>query len=90
MDGDIRLNNSFDAPRLKPTPNLQAPKELITVLTVLVVLMKMRRYLGLEVMLEFIEKYLLLVSQKNSHVYKAVDKRLGLDEIKRMFSGLNA
>ncbi len=49
-----------------------SPKSIITVYTILFILLEMRKQLGLEAMLEYLEKYITLLEKNNPNMKQAV------------------
>ena len=85
MDHENEINsaphNSFE----KPQRLLYAPKNTIAIYTVLRSLLKMRKVLGLEAMLEYVGKYLEIIEKSNPVIKSAVEKALTMISVEKMY-----
>lgn len=61
------------------------PPHSIAVYTVLCVLCRMRKQLGLEAMLEYLEKYVATVESHNPNVESAVNEAMALINVEKMY-----
>lgn len=65
---------------------LGIPDNVIAVYTVLTVLLKMRRDLGLEAMMEYIDKYLVVMEMSNPEMKRAVGLALGFVDVREIYN----
>ncbi len=61
------------------------PPHSIAVYTVLRILWRMRKQLGLEAMLEYLEKYMAAIENHNPQLENAVHEALSLLDVERMY-----
>ena len=57
----------------------------VAVYTVLSILRKMKTELGFEAMLEYMDKYLLIIEQSNPPLRKAVEKALSIVKVEKIY-----
>jgi hypothetical protein len=76
---DMKFDDTFsfapDFPHAKD-PSLFTPGNILTIYTTLCILSEMKKRLGLEAMLEYIEKYCRIVEGNNPELKSAVEKAL--------------
>ena len=71
----------------KESPNqLFSPSNIIALYTVLSTLLKMRRELGLEAMLEYMENYLHILENNNPQMQWVVAKALELIDVRKIYN----
>jgi hypothetical protein len=75
----MNLNNQSRSPHHFPGNNL------IALYTGLSILLKMRRELGLEAMLVYMEKYSQLIGKANPEIQRAVLKALAASDMKKIY-----
>jgi len=85
------MNDSGHGPQEfpRPTPpksfSFFNPQNLIIIYTSFRILDTMRRQLGLEAMLEYIDKYLALIDKDNPPLQAAVSQALKLMKVERLY-----
>lgn len=60
-------------------------KNTVVIFTLLSILIKMKEQLGLEAMLEYIEKYLAIMGEQNPRIKHAVGYALSLMRVEKMY-----
>jgi len=71
---------------MKRAPDIfSSPDNIIAIYTVLSVLLKMRSVLGLEAMIDYIEKYLRSIEVYNPEMRQAVNSALKLINVKKIY-----
>lgn len=61
------------------------PHNTVAIYTVLTILLKMRDQIGLEAMLEYIEKYISIIDKKHSRLKFAVDEALLIVSVNKIY-----
>ena len=69
----------------KPNHSLKTSQNSIPIYTVLTILQKMKNELGLEAMLEYLERYLYVIGQANPQLNMAVSKAVSLMSMEKMY-----
>ena len=69
----------------KQIPQSSQTANSVAVYTVLSILRKMKTELGFEAMLEYLEKYLLIIEQSNPPLKKAVEKALVIVRVEKIY-----
>ena len=69
--------------------NLFTKTELIAVYTMMRVLKKMRKELGLEACIEYIDKFIAIIGKDSSNLNKAVEYILRNIDIKNIYQEMN-
>ncbi|MDP2654716.1 MAG: hypothetical protein Q8Q08_11895 [Candidatus Omnitrophota bacterium] len=83
MDNN-QFNNSSSKNPAKLIPCF-SPDHTAAIYTVLCILLKMKRELGLEAMLEYQNKFLEIIEQSNPKFKAAVEQALSLMSVKKMY-----
>ncbi|MBI3618298.1 MAG: hypothetical protein HY210_08840 [Candidatus Omnitrophica bacterium] len=85
MDTNERSESSAKIPR-QPFPNIfTSSVNSIAIYTVLCILRRMKREVGLEAMLEYLDKYLGAIETHNPQLKHAVAKALSLMSVEKMY-----
>ena len=85
MDTNERSESNAKIPR-QPFPNIfTSPNNSIAIYTVLCILRRMKQEVGLEAMLEYLDKYLGTSETHNPQVKQAVAKALGMMSVEKMY-----
>lgn len=85
MNPNERSESNAKIPR-PPFPNIFTNSvNSIAIYTVLCILRRMKREVGLEAMLEYLDKYLGAIETHNPRLKQAVAKALGLMSVERMY-----
>ena len=69
----------------KESSSFTFPEHNVAVYTVLYILLLMRKRLGIEAMLEYVEEYLIVVEQSNPRFQTAVRQALALMSVEKMY-----
>lgn len=69
----------------RPANMLTTTNNTVAIYTVLTILMKMKATLGLEAMLEYIEKYLSTIEETHPDMKTAVARALGMMSIDKIY-----
>lgn len=77
-------NDPLQHPPQTPTP-LFKPNSLVTVYTVFRILTMMRRRLGLEAMLEYLERSIFLLERENPRIKSAVTQALTFMNVEKIY-----
>lgn len=85
MNPNERSENSAKIPRQPFTNIFTNSANSIAIYTVLCILRRMKREVGLEAMLEYLDKYLGAIETHNPRLKQAVAKALGLMSVERMY-----
>ncbi len=64
---------------------LMNPGNMIAVYTVLGILMEMRKQLGLEAMLEYMDRYVSAIEDHNPELKQAVTKAIAMMKVEKMY-----
>ncbi len=64
---------------------LMNPGNMIAVYTVLGILKEMRRQLGLEAMLEYMDRYVSAIEDRNPELKQAVTKAITMMKVEKMY-----
>ncbi len=78
------FNNSFPGSQ-PPKPNIFTGSNSVAIYTVLRILVKMHRTLGLEAMLEYTGKYISIMEERDPVLEPAVSKALCLMSIEKIY-----
>mgnify|MGYP001586250912 FL=1 len=85
MDTNERSESNAKIPR-QPLQNIfTTPVNSIAIYTVLCILRRMKREVGLEAMLEYLDKYLGTIEAHNPQLKSAVEKALGMMSVEKMY-----
>lgn len=85
MDTNERSESNAKIPR-QPFPNIFTNSaNSIAIYTVLCILRRMKREVGLEAMLEYLDKYLGIIETHNPQLKQAVAKALGMMSVEKMY-----
>ena len=85
MNPNERSESNAKIPR-QPFPNIfTSSANSITIYTVLCILRRMKREVGLEAMLEYLDKYLETIEMNNLELKQAVHKALGMMSVEKMY-----
>ena len=85
MNGENELNNQKRWLCKKEPPILAVPDNLIATYTVLNVLLKMRKTLGLEAMMDYIDKYLETIEGSNPEMKRAIALALTFVDVRDIY-----
>jgi len=78
--------NKLPKDPMKKTPDIFSSTEnIIAIYTVLSVLLKMRSILGLEAMIDYIDKYLQTIAAHNPEMKRAVNSALKFINVKKIY-----
>ena len=81
--------NNEDKPEQPHTPKYPFPyrsEELIAVYTAVSILFRIRKTLGLEAMIEYMERYLAAIEKHNSRLKTAVNLALSFTNVEKMYN----
>ena len=85
MDTNERSESNAKIPR-QPFQNIFTTSvNSIAIYTVLCILRRMKREVGLEAMLEYLDKYLGTIEAHNPQLKSAVEKALGMMSVEKMY-----
>ena len=85
MDTNERSESNAKIPH-QPFPNIfTSSTNSIAIYTVLCILRRMKQEVGLEAMLEYLDKYLGTIETHNPRLKHAVAKALGLMSVEKMY-----
>jgi hypothetical protein len=85
MSGPGHSQQDFPQPTPSKFFQVFSPHNLVTIYTTIRILEAMRKQLGLEAMLEYIEKYLTLIEKDNPQLQTAVTQALTLMKVERLY-----
>ena len=68
----------------KPPPFL-TPDNTIAIYTILSIMLKMKNFLGIEAMLEYVENYLSMIEKNNPQFKEAVKEALDLLSVEKLY-----
>lgn len=85
MDTNERSESSAKIPRQPFSNMFTSSANSIAVYTVLCILRRMKREVGLEAMLEYLDKYLGTIETHNPQLKQAVAKALGIMNVEKMY-----
>ncbi len=89
MDTNKELNNAAPENEQDSQAKDFLGKHLVVIFTILSILMVMKEKLGLEVMLEYMEKYLTVIGETNPKIKQAVRQALSLISVEKMYHDLS-
>ncbi len=72
-------------PHRNPPDIFLNPSNLIAIYTGLSILLKMKKHLGLEAMLEYVEKYLRRIETSNPQIRPAVKKAITFINVEKLY-----
>ena len=86
----MQINDDYKSwPKENPSPqtihSYLNSRNLISIYTIFHVLLKIRKEVGLEAMLDYIDKYLSLITTHNPRLKLAVTKAISLMNIEKMY-----
>ncbi len=85
MDTNERSESNAKIPH-QPFPNIfTSSTNSIAIYTVLCILRRMKQEVGLEAMLEYLDKYLGVIEANNPQLKHAVAKALGMMSVEKMY-----
>ena len=87
FDEEYSNENPANYPKRPAFPFLTA-ENIIPIFTTLSILLKMRKELGLEAMLEYTEFYVQTIEEHNPRFKGAVDQALSLVSVKRIYGAM--
>ncbi|MFA5060637.1 MAG: hypothetical protein WC676_08450 [Candidatus Omnitrophota bacterium] len=88
MDNSKHDNNPSAAKPQKASNIFSSASNSIAIYTFLRLLFKMRSHLGLEAMLEYVEKYLSVIDKNNPEFKTAVGEAINLISIEKMYKDI--
>lgn len=85
MNTNERSESNAKIPH-QPFPNIfTSSTNSIAIYTVLCILRRMKEQLGLEAMLEYLDKYLATIETHNPQLKAAVEKAMGMMSVEKMY-----
>ena len=85
MSDNKPFQNQNEAQKNKVNAEISSNHDAIAIYTVLRILLKMQKILGLEAMLEYIAKYLDTIDKNNPHIKYAVSRATRLINIEKIY-----
>ena len=85
FDESLKSSKRVFPERSSSTTPQKTPDKTMTLYTGLRILVKMRQKLGLEAMLEYIEKYFFVIEKENPEIKDAVQRALSLMSVEKMY-----
>lgn len=85
MDSNERSESDGKIPRQSFSNIFTSSANSIAIYTVLCILRRMKREVGLEAMLEYLDKYLETIEMNNPELKQAVHKALAMMSVARMY-----
>lgn len=73
-----------------PLFSLLSPNNIIAIFTTLTILLKMKKQLGLEAMIEYMEFYILTIEKHNPRFKGAVEQALSMISVNRIYSAMDS
>jgi hypothetical protein len=90
MEFDSSFENfSPKAPKTNSPPFLRS-ENVVAIFTVLAILRRMRSTLGIEAMIEYMEKYLVMIEKRNPDFKLAVTRVLEVMNVEKMYRDVMA
>ena len=85
MDRKHKLNDVSGKKNKKLSAPIFAPKNAVTIYTMLSILLTMKRTLGMEAMLEYMEQYITIIDKHNPEFKFAVIRALSCISMEKLY-----